>query len=77
MEDPTSARANDAPTNASTTKTTRKTLGAISDEVDALSHFGVTGVLCNRVMRKIPAIANNDSRDFGFISTFTLNPQLG
>ena len=57
MEDPTSASANDAPTNASTTKTTRKSLDANGDEVDALSHFGVTGVLCNRVMRKIRASA--------------------
>ena len=61
MEDPTSASANDAPTNASTTKTTRKSLGATGDEVDALSHFGVTGVLCNRVMRKIQAGAEQQS----------------
>lgn len=56
-EDPTSAITNDAPTNASATITTRKNLGATGDEVEALSHVGVTGVLCNRVMRKIRASA--------------------
>jgi hypothetical protein len=44
-KDPTSASANDAKTKPSTATTTRKHLGAISDEVEALSHGGVAGVL--------------------------------
>lgn len=55
--DATNDSANDAPTKASATTTTLKSLVANGDEVDALSHFGVTGVLCNRVIRKIRDIA--------------------
>ena len=53
MEDPTSASTNDAQINASAATTTRKNLGAISDEVDALSQGGAAGILCNGAMRKI------------------------
>jgi hypothetical protein len=53
MEDPTSESANDAQTKPSAATTRRKNLGAISDEVDSLSHVGAAGVLCNGAMRKV------------------------
>jgi hypothetical protein len=52
-EDPTIVSANDAQINASAATTRRKNLDANSDEVDALSHVGAAGVLCNRAMGKI------------------------
>jgi hypothetical protein len=51
--DVTNDSANDAQTNASAATTTRKNFGAISDEVEALSHGGAAGVLCNGAIRKI------------------------
>jgi hypothetical protein len=56
-EDPTSASANDAQTNASAAITTRKNLDSIDDEVDALSEIGASGAICKGVMRKIRDIA--------------------
>jgi hypothetical protein len=61
MEDPTSDSANDAQTKPSAATTRRKNLGAISDEVDSLSHVGAAGVLCNGAMRKV---RNNAERQF-------------
>ena len=45
--------ANDAQTKPNAATTKRKNLGAISDEVDSLSHVGAAGVLCNGAMRKV------------------------
>jgi hypothetical protein len=53
--------ANDAQTKPSAATTRRKNLGAISDEVDALSHVGAAGVLCNGAMRKV---RDNAERQF-------------
>ena len=67
-KDPTRASANDAQTKPNAATTKRKNLGAISDEVDSLSHVGAAGVLHNGVMRKVRDNAEHQSYVDGHLS---------